>query len=1053
MIAWFARNHVAANLLMITLLALGLGSLNYKIPLEVFPTIEPRSISIGVSVPGAMPEEMETSVSIKLEEAVQDLEGIEDILSKASEGSASLILTLDDAYEANDILSDVKNRIDAINNLPANAERPVVSLAKRVREVISVAVAGDVSELEIRQTAERVRDQLLDISGITQVKLDAVRDYEISIEVQERVLQQYGIGLAQIALAIQNSSRDISAGSLKTEGGEILIRSSGQAYRKAEFEKIVVLTKDDGSIIRVGDLAVVRDGFAETPVLTRFNGKPAALVDVYRVGQQSAIEVADKVNNYLLEKRATLPETMTITGWRDRSIIVKKRLKTLSDNALQGGVLVLLLLTLFLRPAIALWVCIGIPVSFMGALLVMPMFGITLNVISLFGFIVILGIVVDDAIVTGENIYSHLRTSENSLDAVINGTKEVAIPVTFGILTTVAAFLPIAFIDGVRGQLFAAIPVVVIPILIFSLIESKLILPAHLKHLKFGNNEPVKHSNFYHAPIQKLQHWQQGFADGFERAVLRYYHPVLQWVLRNRYLCLAISVGALLILFALLTSGWTRFVFFPKVQSEQARATLEMPVGTPFEVTDRYVISMVSAAETLQLKYVDEQNGESVIRNIMATTGSGSSSSGGHYGRVIFEITAPEDRQSTVTSRDLVNEWRALIGPIPGADTLTFRAEIGHVSDPVNIQLRGQDFSSLSYVADRIKDKLAEYPTVFDISDSFSDGKEALQIKLKNEAHILGLTRQQILRQVSEAFYGYEVQRIQRGRDDIRVMVRYPEEDRESIQSLDQFLISNDAGGRIPLSQVAEFIPEKSPASIRRIDLNRTVSVQADVNKASTNMLVLQEELKAFIDQLLVQYPDVQYSMDGEAKEQRESFSSLQWGLGFVMFIIYSLLAIPFKSYWQPIIVMAVIPFGAIGAVAGHWIMGMDLTLISLLGMLALTGIVVNDSLVLVDFINKRRSKKDDLLGSVSRAAVARFRPVILTSLTTFFGLMPLLFEQSTQAQFLIPMAVSLGFGILFATVITLFLIPINYLVIEDLKGLVRRIVKNIRRFMKEGSV
>jgi multidrug efflux pump subunit AcrB len=1034
LIAWFARNHVAANLLMFTLLALGLGSLNFKIPLEVFPTIEPRSIQVVVSVPGAMPEDMETSVSIKLEEAVQDLEGIEDIVSIASEGSASLILTLDDGYEANDILSDVKNRIDAINNLPVEAERPAVSLAKRVREVISVAVAGEVSELEIRQIAERVRDQILDISGVTQVKLDAVRNYEISIDVKELVLQQYGIGLAEVALAVQNSSRDISAGSLKTDGGDILIRSSGQAYRKSEFENIVVLTQDDGSIIRMSDLAVVSDGFDESLVLTRFNGKPAALIDVYRVGQQSAIEVADKVKNYLLETTTTLPETVTVTAWRDRSLIVKKRLKTLSDNALQGGVLVLILLTLFLRPAIAIWVCIGIPVSFMGALLVMPIFGITLNIISIFGFIVILGIVVDDAIVTGENIYSHLRTSENSLDAVINGTKEVAVPVTFGILTTVAAFLPIAFIDGVRGQLFAAIPVVVIPILFFSLIESKFILPAHLKHLTFGDNKPVKELRFYHLPLLKLQQWQQSFADGFERAVLHYYQPALRWVLHNRYLCLAMSVGALLILYAMLTSGWTRFIFFPKVQSELARATLEMPVGTPFEITDRYVVSMVNAAEVLQLKYVDEADGESVIRNVMATTGSGSSSSGGHYGRVFFEITAPEDRESTVTSRDLVNEWRALIGPIPGAETLNFRAEIGHVSEPINIQLRGQVFTSLSFVAEKIKEKLAEYPTVFDISDTYSDGKEALQIRLKNEAYVLGLTRQQILRQVSEAFYGYEVQRIQRGRDDIRVMVRYPLEDRQSIQSLDQFLVSNVAGDRIPLSQIAEFIPEKSPASIRRIDLNRTVSVQADLDKTSTNMLVLQNELKEYIDQLLVQYPDVRYSMDGEAKEQRESFSSLQWGLGFVLFIIYSLLAIPFKSYSQPIIVMAVIPFGAIGAVAGHWIMGMDLTLISLLGMLALTGIVVNDSLVLVDFINKRRSQTGDLLESVSSAAVSRFRPVILTSLTTFFGLMPLLFEESTQAQFLIPMAVSLGFGILFATIITLFLIPINYLVIEDLK-------------------
>ena len=1030
MIAWFAKNHVAANLLMVTLIALGLGSLKFKIPLEVFPTIEPRAINVSVSVPGAMPEEMETSVSIKLEEAIQDLEGIDDIISHSFEGSASMLLTLNDRYNPQEILTEVKNRIDSINNLPDDADRPVVSLAKRVREVISVAVAGDLSELEIRQLAERLRDQLLELEGVTQVELDGVRDYEISIEVKEQVLKQYGLGLSEVALAIQNSSKDISAGSLKTEGGDILIRSSGQAYRKKEFDNIVILTQADGSIVHLSDIANVIDGFKETPIITRFNGHPAAIVDVFRVGQESAIDVADKVKKYLSDTASLLPAGVSMTPWRDRSKIVKKRLKTLTDNALQGGVLVLLLLTLFLRPAIAFWVCFGIPVSFMGAFLVMPFFGITLNIISLFGFIVILGIVVDDAIVTGENIYTHLRTSENSLDAVINGTKEVSIPVTFGVLTTIAAFLPIAFIDGVRGQLFAAIPVVVIPILIFSLIESKLVLPAHLKHLKLQDGQ--QHG--------RLQLFQQRFADGFEHAVLKYYHPTLSWVLRNRYLYLAISISALIILYALLSSGWMRFIFFPKVQSELATATLVMPVGTPLEITDKQVTLIVSAAKVLQAKYIDKASGESVIQNILSTTGSSSTAAGANFGRIIFEITAPEDRRLAITSRELVDEWRRLIGSIPGAESLTFRAEIGRVSDPIDIQLRGQNFQSLSTVAEAIKDKLRSYPTVFDIEDSYSDGKEALQLRLKTQAYALGFSRQQIVSQVREAFFGFEVQRIQRGRDDIRVMVRYPVEDRKAIQSLDQFLIRKPDGGRIPLSQLVDLVPEISPATINRIDRSRTINVRADIDKLNTNMLVLQKELNAFIVPLVAQYPDVNYALEGEAKEQRQSFGSLKWGVFFVLFIIYALLAIPFKSYWQPIIVMAVIPFGVIGAVGGHWIMGMDLTLISLLGMLALTGIVINDSLVLVDFINKRREKNADLLESISIAAVARFRPVVLTSLTTFLGVMPLLFEQSTQAQFLIPMAVSLGFGILFATVITLLLVPVNYLVVEDIKAIWMRV-------------
>lgn len=1020
MIEWFTRNHVAANLLMLTLLFVGIGSLKLNIPLEVFPSVEPRAVTVSVAVPGTLPEDIETGVTIKIEEAVQDLEGIELLYSRSSENSASITIQIEEGYDPQDFLAEVKNRVDAINTLPTEAERPTVSLAKRLREVITVAVSSNVlSEAEVRSEAERVRDQLLQIDGISQVELDGVQDYEIALEVSESSLRTYGISLSEIAQAISASSRDISAGSLKTSGGEILLRSSGQAYRAEEFAAIPVITRENGAQVLLGELANIRDGFDENRVLTRFNGKTAAMVEVYRIGKESAIDVADKVMSYLEERSSSLSEYVTLTPWRDRSLIVKKRLQTLTNNAIQGGILVLLLLTLFLRPAIAFWVCVGIPVSFMGAFLVMPMLGVTLNILSLFGFIVILGIVVDDAIVTGENIYSHLRRSESGLQAAINGTKEVAVPVTFGILTTIAAFLPIAFIEGVRGQLFAAIPVVVIPILVFSLIESKLILPAHLKHLRIDSRG------------SRLERWQQAFADGFEAAVMRWYQPTLRSVLRHRYIFLALAVGMLIILSALLSSGWMRFVFFPKVQSEVARLTLTMPTGTAFEVTDRHVVKIAEAARQLQDKYfdIDPDTGErvSVIKNILSVSKD-------EEGRVNFEIIAPEDRASEISSRELVNEWRNLVGRVPGAESLSYRAEIGRVGDPIDVELQGERFSELSALADKVKQKLRSYPTVYDIQDSFSDGKETLELELTPQAHALGLTRTQILSQVREAFYGYEVQRIQRGRDDIRVMLRYPIEQRSAIASLDQFLVTTASGDKVPLSLLAELKPGQSPASIPRVDRKRVINVTADIDKQQTNMLVLQQELREFIEAERARYPDVSFSLEGEAKEQRESFGSLQWGLLFVAFVIYCLLAIPFKSYLQPFIVMSVIPFGAIGAIGGHWIMGMDLTLISLLGMLALIGVVVNDSLVLVDFVNKRRAEGGELLETVSIAAAARFRPVILTSLTTFLGLMPLLFEKSTQAQFLIPMAVSLGFGILFATVITLLLVPVNYLVIEDLK-------------------
>jgi multidrug efflux pump subunit AcrB len=1025
MIAWFARNHVAANLLMITILFAGIYSLTSRIPLEVFPSFESDTINVSVTLRGATPKDTELGVAILVEEAVQDLEGIEQIISVSSEGSARISIDVDSDYDPREMLADIKSRVDAINNFPADAENPVISLAQRTREVIAVTISGVYGEKEINEFAEHVRDDLLRIPGITQVALSGVRDYEIALEIPQDRLRQYGLTLAQVSIAVANSSSDISAGNIKTDGGDVLIRSKGQAYRKDEFANIPIKTNSDGSILRLKDIADIQDGFEESPIRTRFNGKQAAFIDVYRIGQQSAVEVADKVKEYVKDKQPLMPQGYELSYWDDDSQIVKNRIATLSGSALQGGILVLLLLTLFLRPAIAFWVFIGIPVSFMGAFLAMPFFGVTLNIMSLFGFILVLGIVVDDAIVTGENIYTHLRTAESGEEAAIKGTLEVATPVTFGILTTVAAFLPFAFIEGNRGALFAQIPVVVIPVLIFSLIESKFVLPSHLKRIKLRNEKPAKGN--------RLAQWQQGFADGFERAILRYYQPLLAFSLRHKLATLATFVGTFSIILALLMSGWTKFVFFPRVPSETVRASLTMTTGTTFEVTNQYIVKMSDKAEELREKYIDADTGQSVILNVLESTGGRGGSS--NVGSVRFEIIPPEQRESSITSADLVSEWRELIGPIPGAESITYRAEIGRSSDPIDVQLSGNSQATLQEIADQIKTRLATYPTVFEIADSLSDGKEELQIELTQQGKALGLTRVNVSNQVRNAFFGSQVQRIQRGRDDVRVMVRLPISERRSLSDLQNILIQTPSGGSVPLSHVATLIPGKSPSQITRIDRFRTVSVTADVEKLNTNMTVLQAELTEFVQQLVNQYPGVTWKMEGEAREQRESFSSLAVGLLMVFFAIYLLLAIPFKSYIQPIIVMSVIPFSMIGAVMGHWLMGMELTIMSILGMLALVGVVVNDSLVLVDFINKKRLVGGTLMDAVMIAGASRFRPIMLTSLTTFFGLMPLLFEKSTQAQFLIPMAVSLGFGILFATFITLILVPINYMLVEKLKG------------------
>ena len=961
MIAWFAKNHVAANLLMISILLAGIFSVKSSIPLEVFPSFESEIVNVTVVLRGSTPEDAEQGVAIRIEEAVQDLQGIEEITSTSVEGAATVRIEADSSTDVRDLLADIKSRVDAINTFPVDAEKPVIAIAQRIRDVISVTISSEYGEKEIREFAEQVRDDLLRLPQVTQVALDAVRDYEISIDVNQSKLEQYQLTLAEISTAISNSSVDISAGNVRTDGGDVLVRNIGQAYRRDEFEKVVIKTNTDGTFLYLEDIAQVNDGFEETPLRARFNGQQGALIDVFRIGNQSAIDVADAVKNYIDERQDTLPQGFVLSYWDDDSEIVKSRLNTLITNALQGGFLVLLLLTLFLRPSIAFWVSIGIPVSFMGAFIVMPFFDISINIMSLFGFILVLGIVVDDAIVTGENIYRHTQTASSGLEAAIKGTEEVATPVTFGILTTVAAFLPLAFIEGQRGALFAQIPVIVIPVLLFSLIESKFVLPSHLKSLRL-RSESTKQSKF--------SVWQQGFADGFENAILKYYKPLLALAIKNRLTTIALFVGVFILILAFIMSGWTRFVFFPRIASETARGNITMPVGTSFDVVDAYVDKMSKAAKILQDKYRDE-NGESIILNTLAITSE-------EKGRVRFEIVPADENDSGIGTAQLVKEWRELIGPLPGAESVTFRAELGRGGDPIDIQLSATDLKTLEKVAEEVKARIRTYPTAFEIADSLSNGKEELQIELTAQGYAMGMSNAWVTRQVRDAYFGSQIQRIQRGRDDVRVMLRFPLSERQSISKLNDMLINTPTGGKVPLSHVATLKPGKSASAIKRIDRYRTVNVTADIDKNTTNMTILNADLKQFLTELMNKYPGVSYSLEGEAREQADSFSSLAWGLVFVFFIIYCLLAIPFKSYVQPLIVMSVIPFGAIGAIVGHWIMGMDLTIMSLLGLMALIGVVVNDSLVLVDFIN-------------------------------------------------------------FATFITLILVPVNYLLVEDMKSLTSR--------------
>jgi len=1030
MIAWFARNHVAANLLLASIVIAGLYTMLRVLPVEVFPSFELETVNVTVAYRAATPEDMETGVVNKIEEAISDLPDIEKLTSRSSEGSATVTAEVRSGADPQRLLNDIKSRVDALSTLPVDAERPVVERPLIKREVLSVVVAGDLDEKELNELARQVRDELVRLPNLTQADLEGVRPYEIAIEVSEHKLRQYGLTIDDVANAIQGQSIDLSAGRIRSPSGEILLRANAQAYYYGQFASIVIKRFDDGSELKLDELANIEDGFEEDPIFTRFNGQRAAVVNVYRVGVESAIQISDAVHQYLEDNRFRYPPNVELGIWDDDATIIKARLNTLLTNAAQGALLVSILLGLFLRPVIAFWVVLGIPVTFMGALAVMPAFGVTINILSLFGFILVLGLVVDDAIVTGENIYSHYSRDPNGLAAAINGTKEVSTPVIFGILTTVVAFLPFVFIEGRLSILFEQVAFVVIPVLLFSLVESKLILPAHLKHIKqlkdYGNKPPL------------LIRMQGACSNSLIWFVSHVYRPVVNACLNRRYLTWFTFVCIFFVSVSLLTQGWTRFVFFPRIQSETARATLYMKEGTPLFETQAVISRLEDQAVRLQEKYIDPVSGESIIENILATEGTsrGGGSGQSHIGSVRFEITPPEHRSLSVDSSTLVREWRQSIGPIVGVDQLTFRAEIGRPGDPIDVQLVSQDLTSLEAVAEKIKQKLATYDGVFDISDNLSDGKQELKIELLPEAELLGFDLRQVTRQVREAFYGNEAQRIQRGRDDIRVMVRYPLNERGNLADLDELLVRTPEGEQARFGDIATAQWGRSPSTIYHVAQERAVNVIADIDKTSVNMTLLSEDLSEYLDELLLQYPRVQASLEGEAKEQRDSFVTMMWGGAIVLFGIYTLLAIPFASYSQPFIVMSVIPFAFIGAISGHWLMGIDLSMMSLMGLMALVGIVVNDSLVLVDFVNRKVKEGMPIEQAVRESGAARFRPVILSSLTTFLGLLPLLFETSTQAQFLIPMAISLGFGVLFATFITLILIPCHYLILEDIKGL-----------------
>ena len=1098
LIAWFATNHIAANLLLILIVLAGLSAV-LTMPQKSFPDIDVPIISVSIPYLGAAPEEVEQGVCIRVEEELDGVEGVKEIRSVANESLCSVTVELFEDADESRALDDVKNRIDALDTLPEETEQPIINLATSIRPVIDLAITGPDDERTLKVLGQRVRDEIAALPGITQVSLVNTRPYEISIEVSESDLQRFGLTFSQVAEAVRARAIDLPGGAIKTEGGEILLRTKGQVYWGEEYERLVLLSRPDGSLVYLSDVARVVDGFEDTDQSLRFDGQPAAIIRVSRIGSEDILAITGAVMAYLDTSAQALPEGVKLTVWNDNSRLLEDRLATLLDSARQGFLMVLLLLALFLRPVLAFWVSVGVPVAFMGALYLTNYVGLSIDGISLFGFILVLGIMVDDAIVVGESVHSRQREGGTPLIGSIEGTQRITIPVIFGVLTTICTFLPMLQGVGSSGQIGAVIATVVICCLIFSLIESQLILPAHLgnKQTKTAKGEvylllvplmvivllqfswstssfvglaiglmtgvyALDRLGLTDDPAKRLIAAQSRFSARVEALIDGPFRRIVQRATQARYTTLAMAFAFFLSGVAVFGSGRLPFSFFPPLAADQVIAQLTMPLGTSSEITEQAVRHLERTGEAIRDELNEQYGAAPPVTHILASVGGsqggglgppgtgGGGASGGHMGEVTLQLTPSQSR--TISTKEVAALWRERSGSIAGAVELKFNSSLFSVGNAIDIQLAGNDVDELREVAAGLRAELARYPGVIDITDSFRSGKQELKLKVTPEGEALGLSLGALAQQVRQAFYGEEAQRIQRGRDDVRVMVRYTEAERESLASLDDMRVRTREGSEVPFRTVANASLGQGYSSIKRADRKRVVNVTADVDRTQiTADEVVGDLARSYFPVIRAEHPRVSLSLEGEQRQSGEYLVSLVFPFLIALFAIYALLAIPLRSYVKPFIIMSVIPFAFIGAIWGHQIMKMaglvsGLAMMSILGMIAAAGVVVNSSLILVYAINQRRDAGSMMADAVVDAATSRCRPIVLTSMTTFVGLMPLMFNTSVQAQFLVPMAVSLSFGVLFATVITLLVVPSIYLLFEDLFALRDRMAGDSRK-------
>ncbi|MCP3874058.1 MAG: efflux RND transporter permease subunit [Desulfobacteraceae bacterium] len=1046
---WSVEHRVSVNLIMVFIIVAGLYiSLNMR--REMFPQFSLDMIDIGVRYPGASPEEAEEGICIKIEERLKSLEGVKKVYSTAVEGYGDVFLEMEAGIDITEKVDEIKTEIDQIDSFPEEAEDPVVTEIRNNDPAIYLAIYGDVDEKLLRDTAEKIRDELVEYDAISLANLIGVRDYEISIEVTEENLRRYNLSFDQVSAAVKTGSVDLPGGKIKTKGGEFLVRAKGKRYTGEGFGRIPILTKEDGTTIRLSDVATILDGFEDRDVKARFNGKPAALVIVKRTDSQDNIAITKAVKEYIRTHKDTMPQGITLGYWFDMAEMVQERIDLLLTNGIQGILLVFIVLALFLNLGLAFWVAAGIPISFMGAFIILNYFGASINMLSMFGFIMTLGILVDDAIIVGENVYTHYTSGKSPKQAVVDGVAQIGGPVVMAVTTTIVAFTPIMHITGLIGKFIAIMPQAVICILAFSLVEAFIILPAHLNH---ALTPPKKNKSLiYRICFFWLEWLKKDISDAhawlrnkIDKALMFFIHsiytPVLKYCVRNRYFTLAIGFGVLIASMGLLAGGHVPFLLFGKTDSNWIISEIIYPLGTPFETSEKTIKQIEKGAFELNEFFRDRVvGGKDLIVNNFSQVGIIPRRDwkpqvfGGHCGEAWIEIV-PSSMRPGIPAPEVTAKWRELTGDVIGAEQLTFSIiQGGPGGNPIEIQLAGDDLDQLQRAADELKDEIARFPGTFDITDNFRPGKMEMQIHIKKGAGSLGITMADIATQIRQAYYGDEALKIQRGKHDIKVMVRYSKKERESEASIDELRIRTKDGREIPLNQVADIEVERGYSSIQRVDRRRTITVISDINENIANAQNIVKNLKEeFLETMVTRFPGVTYDLEGQAKRTKDMMDSLKVGFSLAAMIMFLLLASQFKSYIQPVIIMTAIPFGLIGAVLGHYIKDIELTMFSIFGIVALSGIVVNDSLIIIDFINSKIRSGINAYDAIIEAGQDRFRPVLLTSVTTVAGLFPLMLETSFQAQFLIPMAVSISYGLIAATMLTLVFVPALYLVIKDI--------------------